>query len=214
METTATQSQHRARLWLGASLTGLILVLVAYVALQGSGRSTKTLMVLGQVNGFSLTNQFGQPVTLTNLLGRVWVADVIFSRCRSSCEILTRRMAALQPGLPSADKVQLVSLTADPEFDSPDVLRKYAEARGADPARWIFLTGPKKEIYRFAVEELKFVVLDKTQEQRDPLEEMFLHSTLLVIVDRQGRIRSYVQGAEPAAQEQVLRIVRQLLKEK
>jgi protein SCO1/2 len=203
-------------LGLGLILTTLLLGLAFVSArlLQRARLRQAPLAILGQIHGFSLTNQAGQPVTLTNLLGRVWIADVIFTRCQSSCENLTRRLAALQGRLPAPDRVQLVSLTADPEYDTPAVLTKYGQNHAARPERWQFLTGSKKEIYRLAIEDLKFTVVDKTQEPREPLEEMFLHSTLLVLVDRQGRVRGYFPGTEPSGADQTLAGAQRLLREK
>lgn len=197
-------------LWLGLMLT-ILLVAMAYVSARVLARP---LPVLGQTKDFALTNQFGQPVTLSNLLGRVWIADVIFTRCQSSCENLTRRLSALQAKLPPAAQVQLISLTADPEFDTPPVLQKYAEGHHADTNRWQFLTGPKKELYRFAIEDLKFVLVDKTQEKREPLDEMFLHSTLFILVDQKGQVRGYFEGAEPSSSAQLVAAVQRLLREK
>lgn len=215
MEPT-TKSSSRKPLWVGIILTVLILALalVSSNLLPQAGRMQKPLVLAGQVGPFTLTNQFGQPVTLTNLLGRIWIADIIFTRCQSSCLNLTRRMASLQTKIPPPAPVQFVSLTADPDNDTPAILKNYAETHQADSARWQFLTGPKKELYRLAIEDLKFVVVDKTREQREPQEEMFLHSTLFVLVDRQGRLRGCFEGAEPEAQVQVVEAVQQLLKEK
>ncbi|MBI5388630.1 MAG: SCO family protein [Verrucomicrobia bacterium] len=216
MEEIATPSSARSGLWTGLALTAVILALSLVVAKlpRGAGQAAQPLPVLGRVSPFTLTNQLGQETTLAKLQGQIWIADVIFTRCQSSCLNLTRRMAALQSKLPPGDKVQLISLSADPEYDTPAVFRKYAETHQADSARWQFLTGSKKEVYRLAVEDLKFVVLDKSQEKREPLEEMFVHSTLFAVVDPRGQVRGYFDGATPTAQEQVLAAVRQLLKEK
>ncbi len=218
MQEATTESHLRPVRWslgLGLFLTALLvgLAFVSAKVLQRAREQKKPLPVLGQVGAFTLTNQIGQTITLTNFLGRVWIADVIFTRCQSTCEMLTRRLASLQPKLPPTSKLQLVSLTADPEFDTPTVLKKYAEAHQAQPERWQFLAGPKKEIYRLAIEDLKFTVLDKTQEKREPLEEMFLHSTLFVLVDQQGRIRGWFPGTEPSASDQLLAAVQHLLRE-
>ena len=218
MLAATTESRLRPVRWslgLGLVLTALLVALafVSTKVLRRVREQQKPLPVLGQVGAFTLTNQTSQPVTLTNFLGRVWIADVIFTRCQSSCEILTRRLASLQAKLPPAARLQLVSLTADPEFDTPAVLKKYAEAHQAQPERWQFLAGPKREIYRLAIEDLKFTVLDKTQEKREPLEEMFLHSTLFVLVDQRGRIRGWFPGTEPSASDQLLAAVQRLLRE-
>src|SRR6266576_6748307 len=87
----------------------------------------KPVPVLGQISDFTLTNQLGQAVTLAGLRGHVWVADIIFTRCAGPCLKMSRQMKELQEGLPSKSEVQLVTLTTDPEFDTPSVLRTYAQ---------------------------------------------------------------------------------------
>ena len=106
----------------------------------------KPLDVLGAVPTFTLTNQFGRPLSLTNLLGQVWIADVIFTRCPISCEKMTQRMKALEKEMPARSPVKFVSVTADPDHDSPTVLEKYSVERALNQNRWHFLTGPKRDV--------------------------------------------------------------------
>ncbi len=147
--------------------------------------------VLGQLPDFVLTNQTGQTVSLADLRGQVWVADVIFTRCPGPCAKMTRHYAELQTALPANQPVKLVSFTSDPEYDTPKILNKYAERFGADSNRWWFLTGDKPQIRRLAVNDFKFVVVEKKPEERDVPEDLFLHSTWFVLVDRQGRVRGW-----------------------
>src|SRR5215831_12793996 len=101
------------------------------------------LPVYGQIASFTLTNQNGRSVTLADLKGHVWVADVIFTRCAGPCLKMSRQMKKLQNNLAATTGTRLVSLTTDPLYDTPPVLKKYAERFGADPNRWLFLTGSK-----------------------------------------------------------------------
>src|SRR6266404_221268 len=143
-------------LWMGVALTVcLLLVTSLLAALRVRAGRGKPLPVYGQIADFTLTNQNGQAVSLANLRGQVWVADVIFTRCAGPCLKMSRQMKELQEALPPKNNVKLVTLTTDPEFDTPSVLRTYAQRFGADSNRWIFLTGTKKSVISVAVESLK-----------------------------------------------------------
>ncbi|OAM90053.1 SCO family protein [Termitidicoccus mucosus] len=106
------------------------------------------------VPAFSLFDERGQPLTAEALRGRLTIVTFIFTRCPvpEYCPAISRKFDQLQPavrkGLPaeSAAKVRLLSITLDPEFDRPDILKAYGEAMGADPAIWNFATGEKAEI--------------------------------------------------------------------
>ncbi len=96
------------------------------------------LPVIGQITGFTLTNQDNAAVSLADLRGKVWVADVVFTRCAGPCPRMTHQLAELQSALPANQPVRLVTLTSDPEYDTPPVLKKYAARFGADSNRWMF----------------------------------------------------------------------------
>ncbi len=151
-------------------------------------RSPDDLPVIGELADFSMTSQSGRIVRRADLLGQVWVADVIFTRCPGPCARMTTRMADLQASIPPQWPVKLVSLTTDPEYDTPEVLSRYATAFKADPARWSFLHAPKPAIVDLAVDNLKLVVLDK-EEARESPNDLFIHSTTLALVDKHGRLR-------------------------
>src|SRR5438445_1927832 len=130
---------------------GLVLVMVAILGAFVISRSRQTvppLPVYATVPDFSLTNQIGGVIALSDLRGKVWVADIIFTRCPGPCPKMTEQMSELQAALPPEEPVVLVSLTADPDFDTPEVLRRYGEERGASADRWHFLTGQKADLYR------------------------------------------------------------------
>ena len=151
-------------------------------------RDPDDLPVICQLADFSMTNQLGQTVRRADLLGQVWVADVIFTRCPGPCAMMTTRMADLQASIPKEWPVKFVSLTADAEYDTPEVLRIYADGYQADSRRWNFLHGTKPAIVDLAVKNLKLVVLDKEQERQSP-NDLFIHSTTLALVDKHGRLR-------------------------
>src|SRR5262245_10622418 len=143
-------------IWIGVALI-LLLIIFAFLlsGLKTRQRTTSALPKIGQIANFTLTNQASQAVTLADLRGKVWVADIIFSRCAGPCPRMTRQMAALHAALPKDSTARLVTLTTDPDFDTPGVLNKYAERFNADANRWWFLTGDKKEIAHLATDGLK-----------------------------------------------------------
>jgi len=168
--------------------------------------------VLGEVPAFTLANQFGGTTSLTNLLGKVWVADVIFTTCPMSCERMTQRMHALENEISDRAPVRFISITANPQFDSPAVLKKYAERHGVDQNRWQFLTGLKSNVYELSVHGLKFAVLENTN--RIIPEDLFIHSTSFALVDKHGKIRGYFEGTEEEERKQLLLAVKKLVREK
>jgi protein SCO1/2 len=171
------------------------------------------LPVYSQISGFNLTNQSGQTVTLAALRGKVWIANVIFTRCAGPCARLTREMQQVQAAFPETAQLCFVSLTADPAFDTPEVLRQYGNRFQADPGRWFFVTGNKSDVCSLATKELKFTVIENEQDGQ-PGEDLFIHSQKFVVADRGGRIRAYIDGDEPQTVPQLTRAVEALLNEK
>lgn len=199
-------------IWSALAVT-VIGITAAFIWTRLSERLDRPLINVGNVPEFSLTNQFGQTISLSNFFGHVWVADVIFTRCPISCERMTQRMRALQDQLGPKANVRFVSLTADPGYDTPPVLKKYADAHGSDSNRWTFLTGLKKDVYRLAVDGLKFVVLDKTEQKETP-DDLFVHSTHFVLMDKQGRIRGYFEGTDENDRKQLAIAAKKLSRER
>src|SRR6266567_1856858 len=111
-------------LWIGVGLLIVILAVAAVLSRVEPARGrTRALPVIGQVGDFTLTNQAGRTVTLADLRGHVWVADIIFTSCAGPCPRMTKQMKALQDGLPSGSDARLVTLTTDPNTDTPAVLK-------------------------------------------------------------------------------------------
>jgi protein SCO1/2 len=191
-------SQKPTTSWLAWSGVGLILatIVLAFALAELRVRRSlgKALPVYGQVADFTLTNQNGRAVSLADLRGQVWVADIIFTRCPGPCAKMTQRMKEIQQALPASSQTRLVSLTTDPDFDTPPVLRTYAERAGADPNRWLFLTGTKAQIAKLAIDSLKLAAVEKTPEERETPNDLFIHTTIFVIVDKRGQLRGVFQS--------------------
>jgi protein SCO1 len=152
--------------------------------------------VLGTVPAFSLVERSGRTVSREDLAGRPWVAGFIFTRCAGICPLMTARMKeihAAQPGL------TLVSLSVDPGHDTPEVLRGYAARNGIGEG-WLLLTGDQEHLHALARDGFHLAAAAVPPEERaQGGDGPFLHSSRLVLVDAQARIRGYYDSREPEA---------------
>jgi protein SCO1/2 len=190
-------------------IVGSILMIVVRGGVSARA-SAMEVPVLGSVPEFSLTEANGTALRRTDLLGKVWIASFVFTRCAEACPLLMRNEARLQPDLPLRDDLRLVSFSVDPDWDTPKVLTDYAHTFGADRSRWFFLTGDKKQVYHLASDGFHLAALGA-----DPTKEMpILHSTKLVLVDRDGAIRGYYDSSDPDEMQKLVRDVRQVLAER
>ncbi|MBI3080708.1 MAG: SCO family protein [candidate division NC10 bacterium] len=180
----------------------------------------------GTVPDFSLIERSGKRVTLADLRGKVWIANFIYTHCPDTCPLQSAQMAQLQQEIGAERDLRLVSISIDPERDTPKVLSEYAARFGADPQRWLFLTGEKKAIYRLAQEGFRLSVVDPEEGVRSWLfgvapvmahhgqvGKTFLHSSRFVLMDRQARIRGYYQFNEDEAMGRLVNDVKTLLRE-
>jgi len=181
-------------IWVGFGLLFGLLGLMYLVSLvEYSQARQKALPVINQIADFTLTNQDNQATTLAELTNHVWVADIIFTRCAGSCPVMSTQMKSLQDALPATSRAKLVTLTTDPDYDTPPILKKYGERYGADFRRWTFLTGTKKELAGLAAGSLKLGSMPVApQDQKSPVN-LFVHSTIFVVMDRQARLRGIFQ---------------------
>jgi len=158
-----------------------------------------------EVPGFELRDQEGNTVKREDFIGDLWVANFIFTRCPGPCSLLSQQMLKLQETLPS--EVKLASFTVDPEFDTPPVLEDYAEAHGAESGRWFFLTGDQELMKHIIVKGFQ-VAVGKNDEAIAETAGLFVHSTHLVLVDRNGMIRRYYEGTDERAVAQLKRDIK------
>ncbi|MCL4788653.1 MAG: SCO family protein [Verrucomicrobia bacterium] len=166
-----------------------------------------------------MPNHHGPRVAGGRWGGGVWVGDIIFTRCAGPCPRMTRQMKLIQDALPAGSRARLVTLTTDPDYDTPQVLKAYGERFEADFNRWMFLTGSKQEIAALAIYGLKLTAIEKKAEERQDPADLFIHSTILVVVDQHGRLRGIFEtegeGVDPALERsKVLEMVRQLERER
>lgn len=168
------------------------------------------LPVLVRLPGFDLVDEQGEAFSREHLEGAVSVSDFIFTTCPDACPMLTREMAKLQQqivGNPALREVRLVSFSVDPETDTPEALREYAERYGADLERWSFVTGTRPALMELIQGGFKLAVMENADAAGAP----FLHSQKFVLADRQGRIRGYYDALEAADRRRLVQDLRRLV---
>lgn len=159
------------------------------------------------IPNFSLTDSAGQPFDSASLKGKIWVADFFFTSCPGVCPLLSARMSALHQEFAGDDRVRFVSITTDPEHDTPAVLHEYAARFKAD-VRWIFLTGEKKTIWELSRDGFKLAVADSPGET-----EIITHSTRLALIDKTGTARGFYEGIGDERPNKIADDIRRLLAE-
>jgi protein SCO1/2 len=171
---------------------------------------TRTLSALGIVPDFTLTKQDKTPLSLKDMKGKIWVADLIFTNCEGTCPMLTQAMANLQQSLIKKNTgVELISFSVDPNNDTPDALTNYAKQFHADLRTWSFLTGPVSTIFRVAKDGFKLTLDSANADTKVPI----VHSESFVLIDKQGVIRGYYDGTADDAQAKVLSDIGDLMRE-
>ncbi len=175
--------------------------------------TVETLADYGPVPDFRLTERGGRTVTLADLRGKVWLANFIYTVCTETCPLQSLQVQRLQKEFAGARDLRFVSITVDPNHDTPEVLQRYAERYGADAERWLFLTGPKPAIHALARDGFKLGVSEVSPAARSGVSAwplgpapafashgsggLFLHSSRFILVDRQARIRAYHRTDDP-----------------
>ena len=162
---------------------------VLFLWTANQAQHAQTLPVIGTIANFSMTDEHGQNFSSQTLTGKVWVADFIFTHCQGQCPILSSQVMHLRQKFDDAKTVQFVSISVDPDHDTPAALLAYAQQFDADASQWHFLTAPLAQVQPLMIQSFK-IGTDK-----DPS----LHSTYLVLVDQQQRIRGYYDGLDQQA---------------
>lgn len=148
---------------------------------------------------FELTNQLGQKITWSDLKGKVVVTDFFFTHCPTICPGLTYNMRRLQQSITNSqrvgdktpDFVHFLSISIDPERDSVQRLKFWADKYQINPETWWLLTGDKKEIYDFVINDLKLGLVDG-----QGVDEEFIHTDRFVLIDTFRQVRGYYRGLD------------------
>lgn len=183
---------------------GAFAVLLMFMAARLYQRTHQPeLPVLGAVPAFSLTDAESRAVSDATLKGRVWVVNFVFTRCEGPCPLLTARLSNIAGNYRDDPRFRAVSLSVDPEYDTPTVLKAYAKKYRADAELWYFLTGAPTTISDLMVQGFKI----------GTGESPLFHSNRFVLVDKDLQIRGYYDGQLPEDIDKLKSDVKRLLRE-
>lgn len=162
-----------------------------------------------KVKNLSFTNQLGKKVSLYDLHGKIIVLDFFFTRCPSICPGLARSMKRLQDSFKQNDSiVQFISISIDPEHDSVPQLRKFADRFNINHDTWWMVSGDKKEIYDFALNEVKANVADPG------VDTAFIHTENFFLIDTNKIVRGFYNGFDSSRQATLVRDIPLLMLER
>ena len=191
---------------------------VAQAEAEENTEETEEISVKGPIwpkegiEDFTLTERSGKTITKKDLLGKPWVACFVFTRCAGPCPRVSGQFYQLQKDLKDLD-FRLVTITVDPNHDTPEVLSQYAELMGADPEKWLFLTGDQKEIFHLIEKSFLMPVEENVGPARKPGFEV-IHTTNVMLVGPDGRVLQKFNAVNDAEMAELRREVRKLVKTK
>lgn len=188
-------------LWLAVAVMALGMAALSFGYLRAR---SEPLPQLGSLPDFSFTREDGSAWGSAQLRGHPFVANFIFTRCPTICPAFTRKMAHVQKDTDAfGPRLQLVSFSVDPTYDTPERLAEYARKHGANPARWSFLTGDYARLKDTVVNSFKISMGRESMDEADVLG--IFHGNHFVLVDGAGEIRGYYESADDKAVERLLR---------
>lgn len=163
-----------------------------------------------RISNFTFVNQLNQKVAANDVSGKILIVDFFFTRCPNPCPTLTRNMKKMQDAYLKNDTlIQFISFSVDPERDTVQALKSYADKFKVRHNNWWFLTGEKKTIYDLAFNEFKAAVVDGGE-----VDTAFLHTNKFYLLDKNRVIRGWYDGTDTVALSKLARDISLLILEK
>lgn len=160
------------------------------------------------IPGFEFTDQNGEKVNKQTLKGKIYVTEYFFTTCKSICPVMNSYLQKVYNEFKNDTTFLILSHTVDPETDSVNVLKDYANAHGVTDKRWRFVTGDKKQLYEVA---RKGYLLNA--EEGNGGEEDFIHTQNFALIDKESRIRGFYDGTDSLEVVNLMKDIKILLKE-
>lgn len=160
------------------------------------------------IPGFKFVNQKGDTVTEKITEGKVYVADFFFTSCPTICPVMKKQMVKVYNEFKTNPDVLLISHTIDPEHDTPQVLKQFADDLGVSESQWQFLTGPKEKIYEIGQQSYM-----STAKADSTAEGGFIHSGAFILVDKEKHVRGMYDGTTEEGTQRLIADLKVLLDE-
>jgi protein SCO1/2 len=165
-----------------------------------------------KIGNFSFKNQDGEIITQQEVDGKVYVAEYFFTTCGSICPVMNKQMQRVHKVYQTEEDFRILSFTVNPEVDTVEQMKLYADEHGARSDQWHFLTGEKEELYSLARKSF-FVLKPAEAENLGDAGSDFIHTNNFVLVDRESRIRGYYDGTSPTSVDSLIHDIGRLLEE-
>ena len=178
-------------------------VQIFFLAIIFSSCSQEPLPILGEIPSFELIDNYGNLFTEENISGKIWVADLIFTTCAGPCPVMSTEMKSVHQTFLENDNIRMITITVNPDYDTPDILTEYGKRYDADFSKWHFLTGEYDNIQNLIANGFKM----------GDIEEIVFHSTRFALIDPNMKIRGYYIGTESNDVKKLVRDIKQLGKE-
>jgi protein SCO1/2 len=178
----------------------IVLASGALIVIDLANQSRADMQVYGEIPEFEFTERSGRPFGSEQIRGKITILNFFFTSCLGPCPAMNAQVAELYRQYVTSDQVQFVSVSVDPARDSLHVLQEYADKMGVSDGRWLFIRGPLEEVYR--ISEKGFMLAGELPN---------IHSTKLILIDRQGKIRGYYDSFDEDQLRTLTIHVRELL---
>jgi protein SCO1 len=194
------------------SLFFLILIIGFYFVLTRiiPGYGKVGLPKLSRVQPFSFLDQNGERITNQDVEGKVYVAEFFFTTCPGICPKMNTNLRPVYERYKNEPNFMILSHTVNPSTDSVSRMKHYADSLGVDASHWIFLTGPKDSLYLAA--RLSYL-LDDPKNNLSPIDEQFIHTQFFALVDKNGNVRSIIDGLKKDELAEMQKEIDELMKE-
>lgn len=185
------------------TIISIFTVLILSACGQGEIKDAKNW----PIEDFTFTNHEDKSLGLSDLKGKVWVADFIFTNCTTICIPMTSNMVKLQKMAKDENikNIEFVSFSVDPNVDTPKVLTEYGKQYNADMKNWHFLTGySQEEIEKFALKNFKALV------KKPKTDDQVIHQTYFYLVNQEGKIMKYYSGVAEIPFDEIIKDIKTL----
>jgi protein SCO1/2 len=202
--------KSRKLLFYGTFFTILVIGFFLTLSAVIPGFSKVTIPPIGQVAPFTFTNQDGNTVTQKDITGKVVAVEYFFTTCKGICPKLNKNLHSVYEEYKNEPDFMILSHTSDPGTDSAARLKRYADSMGVNTQKWVFLTGRKDSLYKMARHSYK---IDDPSNNVSNIEDDFLHTQFIALVNRQGNVVKIYDGLKPSEMKELNREIRKRLKE-
>src|SRR5690242_17499760 len=194
----------------------LVLLTAFYISLSFTkGYFDVKLPVLSYVQNFSFTDQNGQPVTQNSVDGKVYLTNYFFTTCKGICPKMNSNLKGVYDKFTVNKNLAIIFHSSMPETDSVPQLKNYEEKMLPDdhnnPAKWYFVTGDKDSLYKMARQSY---LLDNPNNNSVNINEAFIHTQFIALVDKQKRVRGIYDGLKPTELARLETDIQKLFAEK